>query len=1367
MEGSLATDIVSGLTLGPTFMIPRKATLHIENQSPETRYLSEWRDLDAYVLLGEPGLGKSIALEMEHQADPVGTILMTARDFVTLDPPKASAGKTFLIDALDERRASSADNDGPLDEIRSKLDKLGRPKFRLTCREADWSASDTRLLHAIAPTGQVHELRLGALDEDEIVALLTSGSRTSVDNPSEFFAKANQRRLGPLLGNPLLLELLVQAVEGNKWPTNRHETYLLACKKLATENNRVHRRAKVKVETSLEQTMHDAGLLCALLLLSDSVSYATEFASTSAASLSVESIPKALGIPVDRAVHLLSCNLFAAEAETRVPRHRTIAEFLGAHALAGLIAKGLPVARLLALMAGFDGRIVDPLRGLYAWTATCSNEARRRLIERDPLGIVLYGDVHPFSRADKLFVFEALRAEAQRFRWFRNESWEAHPFGALGTLDLEDWIADQLNSHDRSPAHEVVLDCIADAVTFGDRLPNLLDVLERVIRDSTHWARIRRSALDALVRQSTQDDTILLRVIHDIAGGEISDPDDELLGTALSKLYPARISAKGVCKYLHKRKQDNFIGAYHMFWAVDVIAETPSENIPDLMDELVQFARSSDAGNRDFAVENVISKLLPDALEKHGKLVKTSRIFAWLEAATAERGHFQYNRDEPARVRVWFSENPIIQKEVFSFALHAWAPKTKGNSRQFWPCERMLHSAVHPKDWYVWLLSLASTTKILSIAKYCVEEAAFAAIEQTSEYSISIDMVNQWLLRNALNWPGCESWTIGYWTCELSDYRREEVVLKKKREKAREDERDARRLKYAPHFSTVISGNAWPSLMQEISMAHEKRYSNIVGESAADRVGDLMGINEHMTEQVISGLLLVLQRDDIPSWEEILRLDSEGVSSFVLRQPCLLAAKLCEAKNPGSALHWSKALVSSLVAFYLTSNAYDEAWFESVVHHRASEIAEVFIAYNVGAVRAKVPRAVGLRGLSREKEARELSRLIIPTLIRNIPTEATEAQVEILSSSLLPAALTHLEFEVVREFIDERLRAQNIDSLQRVALLVAKLEVDPAAATKELVLLTQGDSRLLTHLAEAMNAEFNRRVTKPAYAIQSLGDLAAVFAADCSPEIMRGPETDVERRRDIARVLIQNLGMDTKQEAREQLIRLRDSVELVEWRVFIEARLEEQAKATRVESFAFADVESVALTLANLAPANVADLVALVTAQLEDLAEHIRFDDSNHLKLFWRENVKKVQVPRVENDCRDILLSPLRARMKPFGVHIEKEIQAANEKRCDVHAAAYISGKRIAIPIEIKKEEHPKVWTAWEHQLLKHYSANPAAKGFGVYVVFWFGVEVRDTPEGISPTSPAHMAQLFSERIGREYWPTLSGLVLDLSPYQT
>ena len=74
--------------------------------------------------------------------------------------------------------------------------------------------------------------------------------------------------------------------------------------------------------------------------------------------------------------------------------------------------QALPVARVLSLMCGDDGGVVQPLRGLHAWLAVHSFEHRSTLIERDPLGIVLYGDVQRFTVREKTQILQALEQEA-------------------------------------------------------------------------------------------------------------------------------------------------------------------------------------------------------------------------------------------------------------------------------------------------------------------------------------------------------------------------------------------------------------------------------------------------------------------------------------------------------------------------------------------------------------------------------------------------------------------------------------------------------------------------------------------------------------------------------------------------------------------------------------------------------------------------------------------------------------------------------------------------------------------------------------------------------------------------------------------
>lgn len=107
--------------------------------------LDELQDIGAFVLLGEPGSGKTTLFRQEAQR--TGGVFESARDFITLVDRPEWHGRTLFIDALDERRSESPNSTHPLDRIRSKLDGLGgpeRPRFRISCRDADWLGTSDR-----------------------------------------------------------------------------------------------------------------------------------------------------------------------------------------------------------------------------------------------------------------------------------------------------------------------------------------------------------------------------------------------------------------------------------------------------------------------------------------------------------------------------------------------------------------------------------------------------------------------------------------------------------------------------------------------------------------------------------------------------------------------------------------------------------------------------------------------------------------------------------------------------------------------------------------------------------------------------------------------------------------------------------------------------------------------------------------------------------------------------------------------------------------------------------------------------------------------------------------------------------------------
>ena len=383
-----------------------------------SRPLSAFRDAPAYVLLGDPGAGKTTAFESESTVLGDAAALISARNFLALDVNRWR-GKTLFIDGLDEVRAGSPDARTPLDAIRGRLDTLDRPRYRLSCREADWLGSnDRRHLELVAPDKQLTVLHLEPLAETDVAALLEN--HFDIEDVAQFIKTARQQDLDGLLGNPQTLSMLAHAVEaGSDWPASRQETFEHACRQMVMEHNEEHCAARSAAAAAGRESMPDhllnaAGFLCAVQLLSGVVGYTLhgigdddypDLDACQQAWRSHDGGERSECAPLRNA---LGTKLFRAQSTGRfAPVHRHIAEFLAGRFLAQLIDRrasadrrpgSLPAGRAIALLTGSDGGVVTPLRGLSAWLAAHSQHARRDLIDRDPVGVGLYGDLHRFRR---------------------------------------------------------------------------------------------------------------------------------------------------------------------------------------------------------------------------------------------------------------------------------------------------------------------------------------------------------------------------------------------------------------------------------------------------------------------------------------------------------------------------------------------------------------------------------------------------------------------------------------------------------------------------------------------------------------------------------------------------------------------------------------------------------------------------------------------------------------------------------------------------------------------------------------------------------------------------------------------------------
>ena len=369
-----------------------------------SRPLDDFRESAAYVLLGTPGGGKTTVFETEGKRD--GCHYVTARDFLTFDDKPEWRDTILFIDGLDERRAGAVDGRTPLDAIRARLDALGRPGFRLSCREADWfGANDRTHLARVASDGGIRVLRLDPLSDDDIREILTRN--LGIEDTGAFVATARERGIDALLVNPMSLKMLAEAVRGGTWPETRKETFELACERLVREHNPEHLLANRDAPPSSE-LLSAAERLCAVQLLTGRAGYVLPGGESDGDHLKLDDVS---GDRTERKTlrHALGTKLFEAPEEGHaVPVHRQVTEFLAARHLAKSVDEGLPVRRVLALVTGGDGGVVSELRGLSAWLAVHSKASRAEIVERDPLGTILYGDVRGFSPDEKRRLLDCL-----------------------------------------------------------------------------------------------------------------------------------------------------------------------------------------------------------------------------------------------------------------------------------------------------------------------------------------------------------------------------------------------------------------------------------------------------------------------------------------------------------------------------------------------------------------------------------------------------------------------------------------------------------------------------------------------------------------------------------------------------------------------------------------------------------------------------------------------------------------------------------------------------------------------------------------------------------------------------------------------
>ena len=1345
-----------------TYVAPRTCTVVNEGEAARnakvgTAPLSSYANATAYVLIAEPGAGKTTAFETEAKSQ--GGECVTVRNFRTYDDRPEWHKTTLFLDGLDESRAGTEDNRTPLDDIRMKLHRLGCPPFRLSCRWADWmAANDKEALKAVSPDGTVTVIRLDPLSEQNIRDILTNNH--GVEDPDNFFKTARKRGVDRLLTNPQNLDMLAKSVARGQWPDSRKETFDEACRMLVREPNGEHLAAN-PLSADVNSLIKSAGRLCAAQLLSGVAGYTLP--DRAEADSDYPSFTEVCGAMEDgTAKNVLGTRLFMGVSEGKLaPAHRQIAEFLAAKYVSELLNEGLPLERILALITGFDGELV-PSFGIFAsWLAIHNKQSRKRLSQLDPSGLIYAADQQTYSPDEKRDIVLNLRRESDWNPWCTRVVSKLPGIGGIVSLELEGVFREILTNAERGNKHQSYVMLLMQMLADGEPLPLLSDVLEEMVRDPTWKLGVRCAALDVLISYHPRgcfSSEMLTSMVANIEDGSLDDPQDELLGILLKALYPNVLSIAEVQQYLRTPKLVSVAGEYAEFW----MRHVPKESTPEQSAELLDGISEQFAEYKPFMVGkiglNTLLGQLPVALldrilsetrrENPNGSVAVDRLYEWL-GVVSDPGLWISNGQADS-IKFDLRWNSDALKSLIAYGVETCLRRGEDCTGLV---DRYLFGA-RPWKYGQWCVEMALAAKEEKASSFYLLELLDCLMDGKHAAGLTVEKARAGLAANAalVN-------KLNQMVASRSHVESETEPRSMASTKLTEDTSEQRVWQAQIEAKALVlrAGRGTPDLLHRVAGVYLGIQGNSAGKTPRQRLGGLVGSRVDLIDLLIAGMEGTVTRNDLPDCDDVVRLfDQRQVNLLIL--PFIAGLHSLEQSDRLSVydLNESQARLAVTILYMLPRKfvdpdstegigVYRPQWFQALLHDNPAWVSDVLRRSAALKIETGLQQAFELRELASEEDHWEVGKLISMSVLDHFPRAETDATLQALCWALY-AALKRCNWSALGRVIEERFGRSDQGTAERSCWLVAGFLVVPERYRDDLLGLLE-DENGLKWLVRFMAVgrfphKFARQLT--ARDVEALVvTMDAALMLDGVPRRAYWPMSD----------LIDTLAGDLSPVATETLESLLKMTNAKPWAPAVVDARERQARKRREHEFRHGDIGQVVETLDNRSPTNAGDLAALVFDELNTLSRKIRDGSTSDWRQHWNvDSHNHPKKPKPEDACRDAILSDLQERLGRLQIDAQPEGVYADDNRSDIR----VSFGGFNVPVEIKRSCHPDLWTAVRNQLIAKYTRDSGAAGHGIYLVLWFGNTEKCRPtkcEGWTPATAEEVrlriVQSLDDREGR------------------
>ncbi len=545
-------------------------------------------------LLGEPGIGKSVAAHREHEAGAADSPSDQHRFIDLRGYSEVELGRKLFDSAFYKGWLES---DGELHLYLDSLDEclmrvehaasLLRDEFseapherltlRITCRTADWPTELEDNLRTWWGEDDFGAFELAPLTRGDVaIAAVANG----IDS-KEFLTQIDERELGPLASKPLTLGMLLNIyLREGSLPDSRLDIYgkgcLLLCEEIDTQRRRssANRRpaderlataSRVAAATVLANkravwTAPDRGDVPVDDVLPSQMAGSTELAAARVVEVDEGAIRDAM-----------ATGLFTARGPHELGwAHLAYGEFLAATRLAD---PNLPLSTIRTLLSHpSDPSCLTPqLREVTGWLTGMRSDVREWVLGLDPR-VLLRSDAAALGMHDRASLTDALIHEAGR-NPARIFTFVMRPLlRKLAHPNLPQQLRSILGDRSR-PLAERTLACeIAEANAVVDAF----DILTEIALDQSEPDDLRVDAARAIAIGGNVDHQVALVPLLE---GGITDPTDDLTGFALRALWPGSMTAEQVFELIVPYGEQTRFGAYWSFLTHDLVPGLSTDDL--------------------------------------------------------------------------------------------------------------------------------------------------------------------------------------------------------------------------------------------------------------------------------------------------------------------------------------------------------------------------------------------------------------------------------------------------------------------------------------------------------------------------------------------------------------------------------------------------------------------------------------------------------------------------------------------------------------------------------------------------------------------------------------------------------------------